>query len=149
MNGRIYRPVERRRGFTLIEAALTTIIIGVGVVAMLQLLAAGTVANVDGATQTTGMNLARNIREMAMQYSFDQVRTLNGETLKPAVDSQGTSIAEMDDWSQSIRVEQVDPKDLNRTTNVGTAVAVRVTVSVLRRTDKICDLCWYQFHASP
>src|SRR3954464_7596698 len=109
----------RRRGFTLIEAALTTTIIGVGVVSMLQLLAAGTVSNIDGAKQTTGVNLARNIREMSLQYTFDQVRSLNAHTLKPAVDSQGNSISEMSDWSQSITVDQVDPKNLTKTSNSG------------------------------
>src|SRR6266581_3800902 len=54
---------KARRGFTLIEAAITTVIIGVGCVAMLQLLASGTMANHDGAELTTGMNLAGNIRE--------------------------------------------------------------------------------------
>src|SRR5258706_9513897 len=55
------RPI--RRGFTLIEAAVTTVIIGVGCVAMLELLGSGTLANNDGAELTTAMNLAGNIRE--------------------------------------------------------------------------------------
>ena len=56
-------PRRFRRGFTLIEAAITTIIIGVGCVAMLELLGAGTLANNQGAELTTAMNLAGNIRE--------------------------------------------------------------------------------------
>jgi Tfp pilus assembly protein PilV len=142
-------PRRRRRGFTLIEAALTTTIIGVGVVSMLQLLAAGTVSNIDGAKQTTGINLARNIREMSLQYTFDQVRSLNGGTLKPAVDSQGNSIAEMKDWSQSITVQQVDPKNLTKASSSGTPTAVQVTVSVLHNAEKVSELSWYQFHATP
>ena len=116
---------------------------------MLQLLASGTVSNIDGAKQTTGINLARNIREMSLQYSFDQVRTLNGSTLKPAVDSQGQSISAMNDWSQSITVEQVDPKNLTKVSSSGTPTAVRVTVSVLRDVEKVSELSWYQFHATP
>lgn len=138
-----------RRGFTLIEAALTTTIIGVGVVAMLQLLAAGTVSNVDGAQQTTGINLARNMREMSLQYTFDQIRGLNNKTYKPAVDSQGHAINEMPDWAQSITVAQVDPKNLTKTTSAGTPTAVRVTVTVLHNVEKISELSWYQFHATP
>jgi len=53
-----------RRGFTLIEAALTTVIIGVGVMSMMQLLAAGTASNLGSAELTTGINLAKNIREI-------------------------------------------------------------------------------------
>jgi hypothetical protein len=121
----------------------------VGVVAMLQLLAAGTVSNIDGAKQTTGINLARNIREMSLQYTFDQVRSLSNTTFKPAVDSQGNSINEMKDWSQTIVVQQVDPKNLTKTSNSGSPTAVHVTVTVLHNTEKISDLNWYQFHATP
>src|SRR5215216_2166023 len=62
----VHRPkhVRRaRRGFTLIEAAITTVIIGVGCVSMLTLLGAGTMANNEGAELTTAMNLAGNVRE--------------------------------------------------------------------------------------
>lgn len=139
----------RRRGFTLIEAALTTIIIGVGVVSMLQLLASGTVSNIDGALQTTGINLARNIREMALQDSFDQVRGLAGKTYSPAIDSQGHAISTLSDWSQSVVVTQVDPKNLTKSSSSGTPVAISVTVTVAHGAEKVCDLSWYQFHASP
>jgi prepilin-type N-terminal cleavage/methylation domain-containing protein len=59
-----------RRGFTLIEAAMVTVIIGVGVVAMLQLLAAGTVSNSEGTELTTAINLANNIREMSIGLAY-------------------------------------------------------------------------------
>jgi Tfp pilus assembly protein PilV len=141
--------LRARRGFTLIEAALTTIIIGVGVVSMLQLLAAGTVANVDGAKQTTGINLARNIREMSLQFTFDQVRALNARTLKPPVDSQGNAISELNDWSQSIVVQSVDPKDLTHPISTSTPSAIQVTITVTHNAEKICDMTWHQFHTAP
>src|SRR5690349_6272577 len=55
-------PAARRRegGFTLVEAALTMVIIGTGVVAMLQLLAAGTMSNSSAAELTTAVQLANN-----------------------------------------------------------------------------------------
>jgi prepilin-type N-terminal cleavage/methylation domain-containing protein len=61
---------RRRRGFTLIEAAMVTVIIGVGVVSMLQLLAAGTVSNSEGTELTTAINLANNIREMSLGLAY-------------------------------------------------------------------------------
>src|SRR3954451_16142308 len=57
-----------RKGFTLMEAMLTTIIVGVGTVAMVQLLAAGTMANADSTDQMQGITLCNNVREM-MQMS--------------------------------------------------------------------------------
>ena len=62
--GHVAQSRRRNRGFTLIEAAMTTVIIGVGFVAMLQLLATGTASNIEGAQTTTGINLAKNVREM-------------------------------------------------------------------------------------
>ena len=47
-----------------------TVIIGLGCVGMLELLAAGTVANSEGTELTTGINLANNIREMSLGLSF-------------------------------------------------------------------------------
>src|SRR5437773_11540490 len=58
------RTLRRRAGFTLIEAALVTTIISFGVLAMLQLLAVGTVSNNDGAEMSTAINLAKSIREL-------------------------------------------------------------------------------------
>ena len=65
------RPTRRgRSGFTLIEAALVTTIISFGVLAMLQLLAVGTVSNNDGAEMSTAINLAKSVREMMVGMSI-------------------------------------------------------------------------------
>ena len=55
-----------RRGFTLIEAALAIVIVGVGVTALLELLAAGTMSNSAGTELTTAINLANNIHEITI-----------------------------------------------------------------------------------
>ena len=60
----------RRRGFTLIEAAMVTVIIGLGVVGMLELLAAGTVSNSEGTELTTAINLANNVRELSLGLAY-------------------------------------------------------------------------------
>ncbi len=61
----------RRRGFTLIEAAWVTVIVGVGAVAMLELLATGTNVNAAGNQMTTAVNLANNIHEVALGLDFN------------------------------------------------------------------------------
>jgi type II secretory pathway pseudopilin PulG len=133
---------RRRRGFTLIEAALATIIIGVGVVSMLQLLAAGTVANGEGTETTTAMNLAKNIREMATGLQFgdpslahkwdpnnppafgmesgetlancDDLDDLNGQVFCPPIDARRTSLNATlyGAWEQRVSVCSVDPDHL-------------------------------------
>src|SRR4051812_17096804 len=64
------RAARSRRGFTLIEAAMVTVIVGVGVVGMLELLAAGTMSNTKGTELTTAINLANNVREITLGLQF-------------------------------------------------------------------------------
>ena len=68
MAGPTRRP--HARGFTLIEAAMVMVIVGVGVLSMLQLLAAGSVQNADAAELTTAMTLTNSVREMSMGLAF-------------------------------------------------------------------------------
>ena len=59
-------PQAFRRGFTLIEAALAILIVGVGVTALLELLTAGTMSNAAATELTTAINLANNIHEITI-----------------------------------------------------------------------------------
>ncbi len=156
-----------RRGFTLIEAALVTTIISVGVIAMLQLLAAGTVSNQQGTELTTAMNLAKNIREMSLGmsfcdpttptnwgaesgeslYSYDDVDDLDGRSFSPPIDVQRQTITEMANWTQAIRVETVDPDFLASPVPNGSAPANRVTVTVSHNNRTVCTISWLCFDA--
>jgi type II secretory pathway pseudopilin PulG len=131
----------RTRGFTLIEAATTTVIIGVGCLAMLQLLAAGTRANGESGELTTAMNLAGNIRECLTHHngpmqtvafsdvddtdnwgpeagettvnSYDDLDDFDGMTFSPPIDARRASMGTpYNGWSQSIVVESINPDDL-------------------------------------
>src|SRR5262245_9589871 len=100
---------RRQAGFTLLEAALTTMIVGVGLVATLQLLAARTTSNIDGARTTTAVNLGRGVREMTLNMTFDEVRALNGRSYHPPIDSRGEAIDSLSQWTQTVAVQTVDP----------------------------------------
>ncbi len=72
------------RGFTLIETAMATVIIGVGVVAMVDAQEAFTRSTLWSSHATTGTFLANEIREMARHMSRHDPVTglwLEGETL--------------------------------------------------------------------
>src|SRR5690349_710230 len=83
---------RRRGGFTLIEASLATVIIGVGFLSTLTLIAAGTRANLQGAEMSTGVNLARSMREMALQRPYTQLAAWNGMRYMPPQDSRGVAV---------------------------------------------------------
>ena len=103
------------RGFTLIESMLVTVIIGVGVVAMLGLLAAGTVANGDSTRTTTAVNFATGINELTMRTPYNQLRTIGsstGRTYQPPIDGMGNNLNDYADWSQTVTVRYVMPTNL-------------------------------------
>jgi len=115
--------LRRRAGFTLIEAALTTIIVGLGTVAIMGLLSSGLGANEQAAKVTTAVNLADNIHELCDRIPYvptttttwgipsgstisqlitnsvsgstpqSNVSWLNGQTFNPPIDSTDTTLA--------------------------------------------------------
>src|SRR5688572_21430839 len=132
----------RRRGFTLIEAAMATVIIGVGFTAMLQLLAAGTVANKEGTELTTALNLAGNIHEAAVRVGYDQIFDLEG-TYSPAVDAKLSAVSALSGWSQVVDVSYVDENLLTSSVpDTQYEPTARVTVSVRRNGQQVYRTTW-------
>jgi prepilin-type N-terminal cleavage/methylation domain-containing protein len=158
-----------RRGFTLIEASLVTAIIGIGVVAMLQLLAAGTMTNSEGTELTTGLNLAKNIRELSLGLrfadsdnpthwgnesgetlsSYDDIDDLTGKSYSPPIDARRQALSDYTNWQQSITVQSVDPDLLTSNAPNGSTPAARVTVTIEHNGQYVCDLSWLAFDTSP
>jgi prepilin-type N-terminal cleavage/methylation domain-containing protein len=152
----------RRRGFTLIESAMVTVIVGVGCVGMLQLLATGTMSNAEGTEQTVAINLASNIREMSLGMSFydpqqptmwntkeatvaewDNIMDLDGAVFSPPLDARRQPIGGYPGWSQAVEVESVSEANVNLavpdTTGEPTA---RVTVSIRRHGISVYKISW-------
>lgn len=139
----------RRRAFTLIEAAMTTVIIGVGVLAMLELLAAGTKINVDGAEKTTAVNLAKNIREMTLKVPFAQLRALDNTTYNAPIDSRGVRLEEFSDWTQKLTVQVVDPDRLTSTMSDPSPDALHLTATVKHNGYDVVSIDWFAFDGTP
>lgn len=131
------RRAPSRTGFTLIEAALATVIIGVGFVSMLQLYAACTMQNGAAAHRTAATLLATNIRERLADTPFHDLDALDGVTYSPPIDAQGNALSDMARYAQTIRVVPILPNKLSANTAnpnevpAGTYTgAVRITVQV-------------------
>ncbi|MDP9175399.1 MAG: hypothetical protein M3O30_16275 [Planctomycetota bacterium] len=129
---------QTRSGFTLLETALATIIVGVGVLAMVQLFAACTVQNVVGSHMTTAMLLANNIQEMMAPLPFNDpsygptyfgpepgeawpnyndVDDFDGLVFNPPIDSFKKQIPALSQYTQKISVMPVLPNQLSGNTN--------------------------------
>ena len=162
-----------RRGFTLIEAALVTVVIGVGVVAMLQLLAAGTMSNGYATEMTTAVNLANNVREISLGMSFydpdtaanqtpqwstressvatyDDVLDLDGQTFSPPLDVRRQPMTGYANWSQKVDVETVaDDSVASVRPDTTSEPTARVTVTILHNGKQVYQTSWLAVAPSP
>lgn len=166
----IRRARGARRAFTLIEASLVTVIVGVGVVAMLQLLAAGTASNAVGTETTTAVNLANNVHEICYGMAFydpqqpaqwstkeaggvanyDNILDLDGETFSPPLDVRRLPMAGYGNWSQQVAVRTVGQDYVSSTRPSTTAEpTARVTVTVLHNGRQVYETSWLAVAPSP
>jgi type II secretory pathway pseudopilin PulG len=100
-------------GFTLIEAAIVTAIVGIGIVAMLELMAAGSMANADATDLTTALGLVSNIHERALGLTYSELfTTFNDMSKTPPIDSKSNVISGLPNWTQTVDIHYVDPNRL-------------------------------------
>jgi type II secretory pathway pseudopilin PulG len=140
-------------GFTLIEAAIATVIIGIGITALLASVAAGTRVNDSGQKLTQAVFLAQEIREWTLKLPFtdpdaadasnppgpdgtnpqtfiDDLDDLMNVTYSPPRDGQGSPIADMVGWSQKITLTWRNPNNLATTVAAGASDIINVTVDI-------------------
>jgi prepilin-type N-terminal cleavage/methylation domain-containing protein len=142
MGGRTGRHPRRRRGFTLIEAAMATVIIGVAFTAMLQLIAQGTEANNDGTELTTAINLAGNIHEASVRVAYVDIFDLRA-TYSPPVNARLQTISGMPGWTQVVGVNYVDENNITQSVpDTQYEPTARVTVAVLRNGKEVYRTSW-------
>ncbi len=128
---------NRRSAFTLIESALATIIIGVGVLAIMTLFEACTRQNHAGARMTTAMLLAGHVQEMmeGLTFSdpikegsfgkepgehifiFNDIDDFDGQKFNPPIDSTRSNIPSLAQYTQEISVMPVHPNQPSSNTN--------------------------------
>jgi type II secretory pathway pseudopilin PulG len=143
-------PRTPANGFTLIEAALATIIVGVGIVAMMQLFAVCTQNNAAASHQTAAMLLANNIQETMASLPFNDpiqgskyfgpepnetaatwndTDDFDGASFNPPIDSMRNELPNLAQYTQQVTVVPVDPSQLTAEKTAYTG-AVRVTVQI-------------------
>jgi len=162
MNNQVRSARRGRRGFTLIEAALVTVVIGVGVLGLIELLAAGTMSNANGTELTTAVNLASNVREIATGLAFqdptfpnqwntkeatvaayDDIKDLDGCTFQPPLDVRRQKIDSLPGWAQVVKVETVAEDTISSTRpSDPTLPMVKVTVRITHNNREVYRTRW-------
>ena len=144
----IIRPAagDRRapRGFTLIEAAIVTAIVGIGIVGLLELLAAGSMANINSKQLTTAVFLANNVNEMIQGNDYNTLKaTFDNKTYSPPKDGRGVNLVGFDNWQQVVDVSYVDPNLLTSAVpDSQVTTTSRVTVKILANNEMIYQSQW-------
>jgi type II secretory pathway pseudopilin PulG len=132
---------NRRRGFSLVEAAIATAIVGIGIVALMTL-AGSTSRMSDGSRQlSTGVFLAQELREWTVKLGFEQVASLNNLTCDPPISGQGSPIADMVGWSQKLNVTYRNTDNLALASTGATGV-LKVAVLVSYRSRPVASTSW-------
>jgi hypothetical protein len=125
---------------------MTTVIIGVAFMALLQLLAAGTVSNNKSNELTTAVTLANNINEWTVRLPYADLRDIadgEGKTFDPPVDGRGVALSGFEGWSQAVTVQYVDPFLVTSAVPDEQVEPVsRVTVVVNRNGQQVCATSW-------
>lgn len=156
---------RRERGFSLIEAMIATVLVGIGVAAMLVATKSATEVNAAGQEITQAGYLAQEIREWTLKLPFidpdpgdasnppgpdgsdpqvfvDDLDDLMNVTYSPPRDANGNAIAGMDAWSQTVTLEWKAPDSLLTTVLDGTSDIVRVNVVIARNGRTVLSAGW-------
>ena len=154
-----------RGGFTLVEVAVATIIIGISAAVLLTAVAASTRANGSGRELTQGVFLAQEIREWTLRLPFsdpdpadqhnppgpdgtspqvyvDDLDDLMDVTYSPPRDGQGLAIADMTGWSEKLTLTWRDPNSIVTTVSPGGSDLIYVKVDITNRGRPILTTGW-------
>ena len=150
----------RARGFTLIEAAIATVIVGSGIVAVMGAQRAFHLQNEWAAQAAVAQSLGNELRELMRGLpqndpvtnrdvwgaepdehgvrDFDDLDDFDGAVFDSAdetgpIDALRAPLAGLVGWRQRVEVVCIDPFELTRTVAHGASDLMRVTVVVERR----------------
>jgi hypothetical protein len=143
-------------------------IVGLGTVAMMALLAAGTTSNIVTGELTTAVDLANNIHELSAQLTYPTAgnwgmpigETItdvfttgnvswlngasNGASFNPPIDGTSNAISGMNNWTQDVTVNNINPASVTATLtpNAVTNPLSRVTVTILHNGNQVYQTSW-------
>lgn len=139
--------LAKNHAFTLIEAMVATVILGMGVAAVVVSLGSGSRINQSGRDITQATLLAQNIREWTLQLPFSDPDLLSLDdlanvTYSPPRDGSGNAMSGMGEWSQTITLSWRDPVDINTVVADGASDLLYLGVTVSKRGQEVVKTGW-------
>jgi len=143
---------KNKSGFTLVEALMSTAIVGIALAALMVANVSHSQANAYGVETSTAEFLIEEIRSLTMPLdltdpnsgmdvfgaeagegsvsAYDDLDDFDGVTFNPPVDVGGNDLINFSEYSQVVTVENVDSGDLTNVVSDHGSAIVRVTVSI-------------------
>ena len=126
-------------GFTLIEAMIATLLVGIAVVSLMVSSQAFSSVNSAGINLSTAEFLIEEVRERTATVEFDNLAAFAG-TYSPPEDIEGNQLTDFAAFSQQVTVQNVSPSDFT-VPQAGSDFA-RVTVAILLNSSQITSASW-------
>lgn len=155
---------KNKSAFTLIEALIATVLIGVAIAALITSNVAHTQANAHGMYTSTAEFLIEEVRAMTLPMAFvepdeiadtfgpddnedgvgdfDDIDDFDGFTFNPPVDVNGNSLSDFSEYSQVVTVESVDPGDLTSVVEDFDSSIVRISVRIAMNGKEVGSTSW-------
>ena len=128
-------------GFSLIEALVAIVLVGLAIVALVAASSSFTKANAAGAELATAEFLIEQIRELTAMLPYDDLDDVPSEFCPP-VDAGGTVLNDFAAFTQQITVENVSASNLQQVVGDHSSDFVRVSVEVSLNSRPISSVSW-------
>lgn len=149
-------------GFTLVEVLVSSALMAIVVVTMMQAFAYGTQMLEQSDRMTIGVTVAEQIHELALTLPvcdpqtpgywgqepdeaagiIDDLDDLDGRAICPPIAGDGTVWTDLADFKQQVTVENVAENDFEQVLGDGESSIYRVTVVVLYREEEVSRMSW-------
>jgi type II secretory pathway pseudopilin PulG len=143
---RTVKPLKRRNtGFTLIEALIAAMLIGLAIAALVSSSGAFTMYNAAGLDLSTSEFLIEEIRELTAPVAFAGLGAFDGQVYNPPREADNlvdTRMPEFAAYTQHVTVEYVNATDLTHIWTSGPKDFRRITVTISKNGQTITSTSW-------
>jgi prepilin-type N-terminal cleavage/methylation domain-containing protein len=155
--------VRNPKGFSLIEAMIAVVLVGLSITALVVASNSFTQANAFGADLSTAEFLVEQIRELttmlpvadpdvttwttlgpeeATLADYDDVDDFNGAVFSPPISASRAPLNDLAQFTQQVNVQNVSPTNFDMVVADGSSAFVRVTVIILQGGQQITTASW-------
>ena len=128
-------------GFSLIEAMVASVIIGIAIVGLLFSSGSLTKVNAAGIEISTAEFLTEEIKSRCASMAYDDLPAFAG-TYSPPQDIYGIALTNFSTFSQQVTVENVSNSDFTVVVGPGGSDFVRITTKILLNGSEISSADW-------